>query len=63
MLTVRYDEALEPTVRAIVDRHSPVDPGTRRTEYTREGWERFDPEAKPYRPSDAEIERIRRSNA
>lgn len=60
MLTVRYEDSLEPTVRAILDRQSPIDPVRRREEYQTSGWKSFDPNAAPYRPSKAEIERIRR---
>ena len=45
---------------AIMDRAVPIDPVKRGDEYRSAGWTRFDPEAEPYRPSDAEIEVIRR---
>ena len=43
----------------IFARHEPIDYGARASVYRREGWERFDPNADPYRPSQAEIDRIR----
>ena len=47
-------------VQAILDRYKPIDPAVRAAEYRKEGWATFNPEAPPYRPSEAEIERIRR---
>lgn len=60
MVTVRTDDGRDPIVRDIMDRYEPVNPVTRRTEYAADGWTKFDPSAKPYSLSDAEIERIRR---
>jgi hypothetical protein len=47
------------TANAIFARHEPIDYGARADEYRRTGWERFDPNADPYRPSRNEIDRIR----
>jgi len=47
------------SVRAILDRHQPIDPQTRGADYRRAGWTAFDPKAPPYRPTESEIERIR----
>ena len=47
-------------VEAILDRYEPVDPAVRAAEYRKEGWTTFDPDAPPYRPSELEIDRIRR---
>ncbi len=60
MVTVRIDEAKRMTAEAIMDRHSPMDPVSRRDEYHRSGWTGFDPKAEPYRPNQSEIERMRR---
>ncbi len=60
MLTVRFDDAREGMVVAIVDRYDPVDPVTRRTEFGRDGWQTFDPKAPPYKPTQSDIERMRR---
>jgi hypothetical protein len=46
-------------VQQIMNRHRPIDPVERRGVYRGEGWTRFDPAAKAYRPSDAEIQRLR----
>jgi hypothetical protein len=48
-------------IQAILDRYKPIDPVQRGSDYHREGWTRFDPKAPAYRPSEAEIERIRRA--
>lgn len=60
MVTVRTTDANLANVQSIMDRHSPIDPALRATEYQRHGWKKFDPAAPPYRPSETEIERIRR---
>jgi hypothetical protein len=43
-----------------MDRYQPINPAARRTEYAGTGWTKFDPAAKPYSPSAAEVERMRR---
>lgn len=60
LLTVRTSEANAATIRDILDRHAPIDPVLRGEEYRNTGWQRFDPDAPDYRPSDIELERIRR---
>jgi hypothetical protein len=60
MVTVRAPDSKDATVRSIMDRHSPVNSSERRAEYVKGGWTKFDPGAKPYRPSDSELERMRR---
>ena len=57
LVTVRSDL---PTVAAILDQHSPIDPVIRRNEYEEVGWKELDPKAPPYKPDAAEIERMRR---
>lgn len=49
-------------IQAILDRYRPIDPAKRGSDYRREGWTCFDPAAPAYRPSEAEIERIRRGS-
>lgn len=61
LVTVKTDDDRSDAVLAIMDRHSPIDAAARRTEYERSGWTGFDPKAEPYKPSQAEIERIRRN--
>ena len=48
-------------IQAILDRYKPINPVERGGAYRRDGWTGFDPKAPEYRPSEAEIERIRRS--
>lgn len=59
LVTVRSANASDKTL-AILDRHHPVDPTTRRIEYEQAGWKGFDPMAPAYRPDQADIERMRR---
>jgi hypothetical protein len=49
--------------QAILDSYEPIDPMKRGSDYRREGWTCFDPKAPAYRPSEAEIERIRRTGS
>ena len=59
MVSVRVADDQVSATQRIMDRHRPIDPVERRTIYTGEGWKRFDPKAPPYRPSQAEIDRLR----
>lgn len=59
MVSVRAADGDVGDVRQIMGRHLPIDPVERRNAYAGEGWKRFDPAAKPYRPSQAEIDRLR----
>ena len=49
-------------IQAILDRYKPIDPIERGAAYRKEGWKSFDPKAPAYKPSQAEIERIRREH-
>lgn len=60
MVTARIDDDKRASAEAIMDRHTPIDPAVRADEYRQSGWKEFDPKAAPYRPSQAEIERMRR---
>jgi hypothetical protein len=62
LVSVRVQDEDAGRVQAILDRYKPVDPAVRAAEYRKEGWTTFDPDAPPYRPSDSEIDRIRRVN-
>jgi hypothetical protein len=57
---VRAKDEDVPRVQAILDRFKPIDPALRAAEYRKEGWTTFDPNAPAYRPSETEIDRIRR---
>lgn len=60
MVTVRSPDPRDAVVREIMDKYGPISPAERRAEYAKAGWSRFDPNAKPYLPSDSDLERIRR---
>jgi hypothetical protein len=61
LVSVRVPDAEEARVRAIMEGYRPIDPAARAAEYRREGWSgTFDPAAPAYRPSEGEIERMRR---
>ena len=63
LVSVRVEDADARNVQAILDGHGPIDPVVRGTEYRAAGWKTFDPKAPPYKPSETEIERIRRARA
>jgi hypothetical protein len=63
LVSVRVDDANAAAVEGILDGYEPIDPVARRTEYRAAGWSTFDPSAPPYKPSESEIERIRRDRA
>jgi hypothetical protein len=60
LVTARVDDGDVGRVQDILERYKPIDPMLRGAEYRKEGWTSFDPKAPPYRPSDAEIDRIQR---
>ena len=62
MVTARVAENQAASVKAVMDRYQPVNAAARRSEYVKEGWSRFDPNAAPYTPNQTELERMRRSN-
>lgn len=59
LLTVRTDDSRAAAARAVLDRYKPIDPTVRGSEYRKTGWSRFDPDAPAYRPSQAELDRMR----
>ena len=59
MVSVRVTDKNVGFVQQIRNRHRPVDPVERRAYYMSGGWRRFDPSAAPYRPTQAEIDRLR----
>jgi hypothetical protein len=63
LVTVKSDDTRHADVMSVLDRHQPIDPVSRRAEYGQSGWNTFDPEAPPYKPSPAEIEKMRRDAA
>ena len=62
LVSVRVADGDASRIRAILDRFKPIDPAVRGTEYRKAGWKTFDPKAAPYRPSETEIERMRRED-
>jgi len=59
LVTARVRDEDADRVDAILASYKPIDPALRGDEYRKEGWTTFDPKADPYRPNQAEIERIR----
>ncbi len=60
-MSARVDEKDAARVQSILDSYEPIDPVARGAEYRKSGWKTFDPAAPPYRPSETEIERMRRN--
>jgi hypothetical protein len=60
LVSARVADSDAPRIQAILDRFKPIDPAVRGAEYRKQGWTSFDPKAPPYRPSETEIERMRR---
>jgi hypothetical protein len=61
LVTVRVADQDASRAEALLDQYRPVDPVARGAEYRKGGWNTFDPKAPPYRPSQAEVDRMRSS--
>ena len=59
MVTVRTRDEDAGRIAALLESHKPIDPVVRGEEYRKTGWQPFDEKAQPYRPSQAEIDRMR----
>jgi hypothetical protein len=59
LLSVKVEEKDVVLARAILDRHTSVDPVRRGAEYRETGWKQFDPAASDYVPEGIEVERPR----
>jgi hypothetical protein len=59
MVTARVHDEEAPRVETMMATYKPVDPVARGDEYRKTGWSTFDDKAPPYRPTQAEIDRIR----
>ena len=59
LVTARVQDGDVAKVEAILAGYKPIDPLTRGEAYRKEGWKTFDPKAPAYRPTQAEIDRIR----
>jgi hypothetical protein len=60
LVSARVADGDAGRIQAILDRFKPIDPVLRGAEYRKQGWTTFDPKAPAYRPSETEIERMRR---
>jgi hypothetical protein len=60
LVSAKVEDRDATRIQSILDRYKPIDPVERGNAYRKEGWTTFDPKAPAYRPSQAEIERIRR---
>ena len=60
LVTARVADQDAARIQEILDRYKPIDPALRGAEFRKEGWTTFDPKAPPYKPSETELERIRR---
>jgi hypothetical protein len=59
MVSVRARDEDAARIEALLAGYKPIDPVTRGAEYRKTGWQTFDDKAPPYRPSQAEIDRMR----
>jgi len=62
LVSVRVPDEDARKVENILDSYTPIDPAERGTVYRKEGWTTFDPKAPAYRPSESDIERMRRES-
>jgi hypothetical protein len=60
LVTVRTDEANRAKVERVLASYQPIDYQARGNEYRQAGWKQFDDKAAAYKPSESELERIRR---
>lgn len=59
MVTVRVRDEDAGRVATLLESYKPIDPAVRGAEYRKTGWQTFDEKAPPYRPSQAEVDRMR----
>ena len=59
MVSVRARDEDADRIEAVLATYKPIDPVTRGAEYRKTGWQTFDEKAPPYRPNQAEIDRMR----
>jgi hypothetical protein len=60
LVTARVADQNAARIQGMLEGFKPIDPVARGVDYRREGWKTFDPKAPAYRPSETDIERIRR---
>jgi hypothetical protein len=61
LLSVRVEQGDVTIARAILDRHTSIDPARRGAEYRESGWYQFDPAAADFVPEGIEVEQSRRA--
>lgn len=62
LVSVRVEDNEVELARAILDRHTSIDPVKQSEEYRKSGWKRFDPSvSSDYVPESIEVERMRRT--
>jgi len=62
LVSVRVEDKDVELARAIMDRHTSIDPVRKREEYRKSGWKHFDPAvSSDYVPEGLEVERMRRA--
>src|SRR5471032_2070225 len=59
LVSAKVEDSDASRIQSILDRYKPIDPVERGNVYRKEGWTTFNPKAPAYKPSQAEIERIR----
>jgi hypothetical protein len=59
MVTVRARDEDAGRIATLMESYKPIDPAVRGAEYRKTGWQTFDEKAPPYRPSQAEVDRMR----
>lgn len=59
LVTARVREGQLARAEEILRGYQPIDPVARGAEYRQGGWSTFDPKAPPYKPNQAEIDRMR----
>ena len=59
LISVKVGDSDVALARAILDRHTSIDPVRRGVEYREAGWRQFDPAASDYVPEGIEVERPR----
>jgi hypothetical protein len=62
LVSVKVEDSDVHMARAILDRHTSIDPVRRGAEYRESGWKQFDPKASDYVPEGLEVERARRAS-
>jgi uncharacterized protein YqgC (DUF456 family) len=60
LVTARVPDTEVARIEGLMAIHRPVDPAERAAAWREEGWTTFDPQAPAYRPSETEIQRMRR---